>query len=226
MNDLVLRAPGPRLVVTDDVQPQRDAVPWLKQTVGVLRCKWRLAALVAAITLGVVAVVGLFIPHSQYAEATLVIHPFSDNLAEPVQPQSGLPPDTSAIDTEVEILRSPAVALSVVKNLQLYKDPEFGGSANAQPTDQVVRTVVAAVEGGSSIRRIGLTYMVQVGFLASSAKKAKWIADGIVNAYMARKMDEKLEAVSRANHDLGSTLGSLREQALQSQARVEDYEAK
>jgi polysaccharide biosynthesis transport protein len=226
MNGLVLRGSGPRLIVAENEVQQRDGLPWLRHAVGVLRCRWRLAATVAAMTLGVVAIIGLLMPHTQYAEATLVIHPVSDNLAEPVQQPSSLPPDTSAIDTEVEILRSPAVALSVVKNLRLYKDPEFGGSPKARPTDALMRTVMSAVEAGSRIRRIGLTYVVQVGFLASSAEKAKWIADGIVNAYMARKMDEKLEAVARANHDLGSTLGALREQALQAQAHVEDYEAK
>lgn len=227
MNGLVVRGADARLIVTEDAQPQDDASSWLKQAIGVLRCRWRLAALAAAITFAAVVVAGLLlVPRSQYAEATLVIHPVGDNLAEPVQQQSALPPDTSAIDTEVEILRSPAVALSVIKNLRLYKDPEFGGSPNAQPTDAVMRAVMGAFEGASRIRRIGLTYVVQVGFLASSADKARTIADAIVNAYMTRKMDEKLEMVARANRDLGSTLGALREQSLQAQARVEDYEGK
>ena len=205
--------------------PEEENVPALRGAIGVVRSKWRLAVSVAAITCVAVAGVGLLIPRSQYAEATLIVHPAGENLTEPGDVQSSAPPDTSAVDTEVEVMRSPAIAEAVARKLELYKDPAFGGFAAATPSDELMRTVVSAIEADSRIRRIGLTYVVQVGFLASNTARAKWIADNIVATYMARKLNGKLTAVARADRELDATLGGLRDQAVQAESRVEDYEA-
>lgn len=196
----------------------------LRYALGVLRSRWRLAAAVAAFVFAAVAGLGFLLPHSRYAQALLIIHPISDNLTQPNE-QSALPPDTSAIDTEVEVLRSPAVAEAVVKKFRLYQDPEFGGSAHAGMTGETLRRATAAVESHSAIRRIGLTYAVQVGFAASSVARAKLLANGIIDVYLARKLDQKLAAVTQANRELGATLGGLRQQAVDAEARVERYKA-
>jgi capsular exopolysaccharide synthesis family protein len=197
----------------------------MRRAFGVLRSKWRLASAAAVLAFAVVAGIGAFVPRQQYAEAMLIIHPVSGEISQPENPQTAIPPDTSAIDTEVEVLRSAEIAQAVVRKLRLYADPDFSGAPAAKPTDEAMRRAVPIVEGNSRIRRIGLTYVIQVGFLASTTAKAKWIADGIVDAYMARKLDEKLSEMGRANHDLGATLGGLRDQALEAASRVETYEA-
>ncbi len=225
MNELVLPGSGVHPFEHGQLQQRERGIATMRRGVGVVLSKWRLAVLVAAITFVVVVGIGLLVPRQQFAEATLIIHPVGGNLAQPESSQSTLPPDTSAIDTEVELIRSAAIAEASARKLALYKDPEFGGTPSTTPTDEVIRHVVSAVEANSRIRRIGLTYVVQVGFLASTTAKAKQIADGIVDAYMSRKLDEKLDQVARANRDLGATLGGLRDQALLTESRVEAYEA-
>jgi polysaccharide biosynthesis transport protein len=205
--------------------PEEEDVPALLRVIGVVRSKWRLGLSVAAIVFAGVLGASSLIPQSQYAEATLIIHPASGNLTESGDAQSAPAPDTSAVDTEVEVIRSPAVAEAVARKLELYKDSAFGGSAAATPSDELMRRVVSAVEANSRIRRIGLTYVVQVGFLASTTARAKWIADEIIDTYMARKLNGKLTAVARADRELDATLGGLRDQAVQAESRVEDYEA-
>lgn len=226
MNELVLRESDHALVVNSGLPQRATTMPFLRHAVGVAQSRWRLAFVVAALTLGLVIVAAIMLPKSEYAEARLVINPVATNPTQPAAQGSSLPPDTSAIDTEVEILRSPAIALAVAQKLQLYKDPEFGGAQDMKSTDPSLRNVVAAVQGHSRIRRIGLTYVVQVGFVASTMARAKQIADGLVNAYIARKLDEKLSTILRANHELGSTLGTLRNQAVEAEARVQDYQAR
>jgi succinoglycan biosynthesis transport protein ExoP len=224
MNEIIV--PGSRAPpMVQEPFPEEENVPALRRAIGVVRSKWRLAVSVAAIIFAAVSGAGLLIPRSQYAEATLIIHPAGENLTEPGDVQSSAPPDTSAIDTEVEVIRSPAIAEAVAKKLELYKDPAFGGFAAAAPSDELMRTVVSAIEADSRIRRIGLTYVVQVGFLASTTARAKWIADEIIDTYMARKLNEKLAAVARADRELDATLGGLRDHAAQAESRVEDYEA-
>lgn len=222
MNELVLRNPDAAL---DAWSPKEPGLPPLRYAVGVLHSRWRQAAAVAGAVFAVTLAVLLLMPHSHYAQALLIIHPISDNPAQPASEQAQLPPDTSAIDTEVEVLRSPAIAEAVVKKLALYKDPEFGGDPQTKLDDEAMRKAVAAVESKSTIRRIGLTYAVQVGFSSKSLATAKRVANGIVDAYLARKLDEKLATVSQANHELDATLGSLRQQALDAESRLERYKA-
>lgn len=195
----------------------------LRYALGIVQSKWRLMAGIALLTFLVTAGAILLMPHSYYAQALVIIHPVADNPAQPVNEQTVLPPDTSAIDTEVEVLRSPAVTEGVIRKLKLYQDPEFGGTPGIRPTDRSIHEVLHAVMGRSDIRRIGLTYAVQVGFTAGELAKARQIADGIVDAYLARKLDEKLAAVTQANRDLGATLGGLRRQALEAESRLEKY---
>ncbi|MGH6828231.1 MAG: GumC family protein [Rhizomicrobium sp.] len=248
MNDLILDSPNRRVLLDPSFRPNENALTPFRHAIGSLWSNRWLASLVAALIFVLVVGAGLFMPRSHYAEAMLVIHPGHDNFEQPDQ-QNVLPPDTSAIDTEVEILRSPAIATAVVKKLKLYDDPEFGAhskgglgamlrravsaiSGNADQDDQsgaadnLIHRATMAFIGRSRIRRIGLTYMVQVGFAAGSAKVAETIANAIVSAYMQQKLDQKLAAVRRANDDLGTTLAGLRQQALDAQARVEEYVAK
>lgn len=223
MNELILQ--NSDAAALDRWGGASTGLPPLRYAVGILHSRWRLAAAAAATVFLAIAALGLLMPHSHYAQALLILHPVSDDPAQPAGEQAQLPPDTSAIDTEVEVLRSPAIAEAVVKKLALYKDPEFGGNPQANLTDETMRKAVAAVEGHSAIRRIGLTYAVQVGYSANSMDTAKRVANGIVGAYLARKLDEKLASVGQANRELDATLGSLRQQALEAEARVERYKA-
>jgi capsular exopolysaccharide synthesis family protein len=190
---------------------------------GVAITKWRLAAIVGGVIFAIGALIAVLSPRSYYAEALLVIHPVQQNLAQPQDPRAILPPDTSAIDTEVEILRSPAIARRVVNNLQLYKDPAFGGNASALPNSEAAQKAETTVQANTRIRRVGLTYAIQVGYVAGSKDMAKRVANNFVSAYLQSKLDEKLASVSSANHDLGSTLKSLRLQALQAESKLQDY---
>jgi polysaccharide biosynthesis transport protein len=225
MNGLVLRGDVTPAVAGGDLAPAGNGQPWLRHAVGVIQSKWKLAIIVAVTTFCVIAGLGILLPKSEYAEATLIVHPFNENPAQPDNQASSLPPDTSAVDTEVEVLRSAAVAETVVRNLRLYQDPAFGGIANSAPTEQTMRNAIAAVLAGSRIRRIGLTYVVQVGFVARTMERAEQVANAIVEAYVSRKLSEKIAAISRANRDLNGTLGALRQQAAESETRVEQYEA-
>src|SRR5947207_896779 len=65
------------------------------------------------------------------ANASVMIEPRRENMARPESATPMLPPDTGAIDTQVEMLRSPALAADVVRRLKLYNDPEFAPGVKA-----------------------------------------------------------------------------------------------
>jgi capsular exopolysaccharide synthesis family protein len=261
---------------------QRSEGSSLRYFVGILMSRARLAVGVAIATLFLVVVIGLQIPRSYYAEGSLLIQPRRANLTQTQQPQPNmLPPDTSAVDTEVELLRSRAVAEAVATKLKLYDDPEFNpalkkegrsnsigadiGEAlserviapvtgelrklagandtdsfvgdqtttsepgNAVPSDpnspdpQLIGKVTTQLQRQSSIRRVGLTYVVHVGFSASSSAKAERIANAFIDAYVAQQLGVKVGAVAKANEDLDQGMAKLRQDALEAEAKLQEY---
>jgi len=243
MNDLIAENRGHRALLEVPIHEQEDAIAPLRRGLGAVWSNRWLAAITALVIFMLVVGAGLLLNRSRYAEAMLEIQPGHENLEQPNQRSAEVPPDTSAIDTEVEILRSPVVAEAVVQKLNLTQDPEFNGQAKPgllrrvmialgagagpQESDHdATRQAVTAVMSHSRIRRIGLTYMVRVGFVAGDMQKAQNIANAIATAYIQIKLDRKLAAVKRANEDLGVTLEGLRRKALDAEARLEEYIAK
>ena len=99
----------------------------LGRVVGLIRRQYLVIALVTllGIVLGVVYLITT--PPSYTANAMLIIDSRKVNLL-PVQQQAvwgDFPLDTAAVDSQVEVLKSEKVALSVINNLHLLRDPEF-----------------------------------------------------------------------------------------------------
>ena len=246
MNDLIIGNSGTRISLDAPFRKgDRNTLRSFRHMLGATWSKRRLACITALVIFALVMGGGFLVNRSYYAEAMLEIRPSQVNIGQINQQQavSGTVPDSSAIDTEVEILRSPTIAEAVVRKLGLADDPEFGApdkrgpirraihvlvsSVAPQPRSQteIVHRAAALVMGHSRIRRIGHTYMVQVGFVANSTEKAEAIANAITAAYIQQKFDQKLAAVKRASDDLGQTLAGLRRQAGDAQSRVDDYVA-
>ena len=79
-------------------------------------------------------------------------------------------------ESEVEVLRSDSIAIAVVKDLKLTDDPEFvdtkpglcpsifGGSFGPPSEDVRNRIAVSSLKANLTVRRVGLTYVVEVSF--------------------------------------------------------------
>jgi succinoglycan biosynthesis transport protein ExoP len=85
---------------------------------------------------------------------------------------SGLPPDSAVVDSEVEVVRSRGLADAVVTKLGLDRDPEFGFDPSVQTTpaarhQQAVDLFLTQL----GVRRIGLTYVIEIGFRSLDAVK-------------------------------------------------------
>ncbi|MBV9995266.1 MAG: AAA family ATPase [Caulobacteraceae bacterium] len=164
------------------------------------------------------------------ATGSVMIEPKRENLAKTNTSENdqGLPPDTSAIDSQVEVLKSPALAEAVTRRLKLYDDPEFNSAARGPgpspaPSSVDVARVAQNVLGHTRIKRVGLTYVVNVGFAAHTPLKAERIANAYMDTYLQRQLDDKIAAVTKANTDLGGQVERLREEDEAAQARLAQY---
>src|SRR5262245_27820457 len=210
------QAPANPLHAFRPIEPERMH---LRQLFGILLQRAKLGLGVAGLVfLMVLGAFALKTP-TYSAVGTVVIDPKLAELTSTEKVQGYLPPDTGAVDTQVEILRSHALYEDVVRRLRLHDDPEFNPAQGrgilglkpakppiANPDPRLISKVAGVVQDHGWVRRAGLTYVVQVGFTSTSPTKSARIANTIMSTYLDRQLDQKVSAVKLANAELGRSL--------------------
>ena len=152
--------------------------------------------------------------------------------------------DSGAVETQVEILKSKNVSLSVIKNLHLTDDPEFvapgGGLVGAvvgfisgivspdEPTAKADLSdrALGRFDKDEFISRVGLSYAMDINFTSTSPGKAAQIANAIADAYITDQLESKYQATRRASKWLQDRIKELRAQATAAQQAVVDFKNK
>ena len=207
--------------------PQLDALALLR----IVRRQWPLLAAGAGITL-FLGILYLIITPPLYTGTFLVLIDSgkSQILAKKEIVSDHTIPDPGLVDSQVEILKSDSVALSVVRNLKLTKDPEFtqpsGLSAILAPVmaflspsdgrpateADLENNVVDNITSHMKAKRVGVTYVIEVSFSCRDAEKAARIANEIADAYTIGELEAKYQATRRASKWLQDRIKELREQ--------------
>ncbi len=212
---------------------------------------------VAAVVLALVAIVTFQLTPRYTATVGLLLDPRQREVMDLGAVMSGLSSDSVTVDTQVELLRSRALAGRVAGVLDLYQDPEFnadlrehsgpaawiGGArrwarnlfAAAAPggvefddgsaADPARERVVAALLDRLTVRRQGLTYVLNLGVASEDPRKAARIANAYADAYLIDQLESKFEATQRANDWLSERLAALREEVQAAESAVEMYRA-
>ena len=195
----------------------------------------------------VVVFVAIFVPlitqaPKYTATSSVMIDPRQNNTTPGQDVLSGLPPDTTTIDTETEILKSNTLADRVLVSLHLDKDPEFNsklrssslfGSSeiktiNLEAMSPLARqsyhqSVINKILSGLSIKRQGLTRIITVSFTSLNADKSRTIANEWARLYLSQQLETKYQATREANEWLNSKLGDLRTQVEAADTALQQY---
>lgn len=91
------------------------------------------------------------------ATAQLVIEPGHRDLADVTSALSGTPADSTTVDTQVEVLRSPAITQNVIAKLGLDRDPEFNPALWPPSLASKIERKIAGVFGGGAKPAAGQT---------------------------------------------------------------------
>ena len=151
--------------------------------------------------------------------------------------------DSAMVESQVEVLKSETIAQAVVKANHLTENPDFVGAGNelwgtvtaaifgAPPPEvrsetELTKRAVGAVMAGLSARRVGLTYVIEVGFQSKSPDGAAQIANAIVQAYINDQLDAKFQATGRATAWMQARIAELKEQSASADRAVEDFKDK
>jgi len=160
--------------------------------------------------------------------------------------------DTGAIDSQVEVLKSEKIALSVIATLKLTRDPEFMGSrgtligqafnllrlafdfsgwfVSRQKTDaeeeaSLERAAITKLNTNLDVRRVARTYVLGVEYTSPDRGKAATIANAFAEAYLTDQLDAKFDATRRAAGWLQTRLAELKQQSLDSDFAIQKFKA-
>jgi capsular exopolysaccharide synthesis family protein len=203
----------------------------LRELIGTLLRRAWLAIGVGLVLFAAVLAVVMNITPKYTAYGSVLIDPHHTNLTSTEQRADGLPPDTSAVDTQVEVLRSPALGEAVVRKMALYNVPEFNPELKGKPghitnpSAWTISRVTEQVMARTLVKRSGLTYVIQVAFTSKYPARAAEVVNTYMATYMQRQLDAKSSAIVKANHDLGPNIERLRADAEVAQAKVQQYKA-
>ncbi len=157
----------------------------------------------------------------------------------------------SAVDSQVEVLRSDSVVQTVIDRLQLLKDPEFakpvpgldsliiseiwkliglsqsGADPSPPPVDTELARRRAAAELRANVlpRRVPRTLVVEILYRSPDPDKAALIANGFADAYLVDQLNAKYDATRRAGDWLQARLAELKQHALTSDLAVQRFRA-
>lgn len=157
-----------------------------------------------------------------------------------------IPIDAAQVESQVEVLRSENVASAVIKNLHLTEDPEFVGarggllgtlfaavfnqfgSGDQAPLSEfaLFRRAMASFQSRLSIKRVGLTYVIQIGFRSHNAERAAQIANAVAEAYITDQLEAKYQATRRASVWLQDRIKELRDQVSETEQAVVEFKTK
>lgn len=187
------------------------------------------------------------------ATANVTINTRQSTVVDSQAVLSGLTADSSIVDTEVEILKSRHLTERVVDGLNLANDPEFnadlatpgpvqlalggiaaifgarpdegGGDRDPVAMQRTKEAVIEAVRDRLTIRRVGLTYVMNVSFASEDPAKAARIANAYVERYLLEQLETKFDATRQANEWLNVRLGELRGEVQAAEAAVAQYQS-
>jgi succinoglycan biosynthesis transport protein ExoP len=174
-----------------------------------------------AVALGLVYL--LTTPSSYTAVATMVLELRKGSA---FQQQQLLGVDTTAVGTQVDILTSENVSHAVIRALNLTEDPEFIGPRTGPlsaifnlfpstfgPSESHEQRALARFDANRTVRRLPLTYTMEISFRSLDPQKAAQIANAIVDAYIADQLEGQYQSTRRTSKWLQDRTNSLRDQA-------------
>ena len=219
-----------------------DAVAFLKANRRII-AGWVLAAVSIALVYAFTAT-RIYTAITELTINSRKIQVFGNAGANQDQVVGDNPLDSGQVESEVEILRSENILLSTVRDLKLANDPAFiqtGGSsimglvsaifginedARELSDAERERVAVGIINANLAVRRVGLTYVLEIAYRSPSPQLAATIANGIADAYVNDQLNTKYQAAKRASLWLQERIAELRDQSNAAARAVQDYKQK
>ena len=168
------------------------------------------------VTVAVGAFAFLMLQTPRYSATALVmINPRQERVIDNESVIGALPRDSSTIDSEIELLRSPALLNELGQALGMLRrnDP------NAPTAEEISGSLAGAIQ----VRRRGMTYVIEITATSTDAQRAQLIANTYADVYIASQVNARVDTAARANSWLSRRLAELREDVQAKESAAETF---
>jgi polysaccharide biosynthesis transport protein len=210
--------------------------------IGIVRRQLLVIALFGAVGTLLGAFYVLMAPPTYTAEARIVIDPRRVQLFEKTTFSEGQI-DQPALESEIELVKSEPVALSVINALGLAKDPEFLRPPGifgevlglASHLVSVIKPIKPLSESEAtkaarrvllkylSVARVGWSYNLSIEYRSGNPERAAQIVNAIAEAYITEQFEGKYEPTRRATQWLEGRIEELNQKKKLAERAVVDF---
>jgi polysaccharide biosynthesis transport protein len=197
------------------------------------------AVVAAGLLLAVVAL--LVIPSRYSSTAVVLVDPRQQHVTSSESVLPGIGPDAVAVESQIDLISSSALAKRVIERLDLVNDSEFNETSMTQrlvvelaaligidrTDDEKTQFswVLRRFQDDLNVQRRGLTYIIEITFTSKVPDKAARIANAIAQTYQDDQRSAKLDATLKASDWLKDRIEELRTRVRDSENAVADYRA-
>lgn len=180
----------------------------------ILRRRMLIMALV-----GIAAAVAAFAflmvrPPTYSATALLIINPRPERVVANEQVVGALPLQSAAIDSEIELLRSPALMGELAAALGMA-----GGAEESAAAGDLFSNLRESIAVG----RRGVTYVIEITARSGEPQRAQLVANTYADVYIASQVNQRAATAERAGNWLARRLAELRDDVQQKEAAAEAF---
>jgi succinoglycan biosynthesis transport protein ExoP len=236
----MLQATSPLTIESEIVQENslRETVSW---AIGIVRRQFAVIALIAVVATSLGALYAFMAPPTYTAESTVVIDPRRVQLFPKATFSEGQI-DSPALESEIELVRSEPVALSVINDLGLAKDPAFLRPQSifgavlefashfflaSKPTllseSEATRAALGVLSKNLAVKRVGFSYHLSIQYRSKNPDRAAQIANAVAAAYIAEQLEGKYDSTRRATQWLQGRIEELNQKRALAERAVVDF---
>ena len=134
--------------------------------------------------------------------------------------------ESSRIATEVAILKSDSLMLSVARDLNLANNPYFGGGGPYRSVDEphVRHGIIGSLQGDVTVAAIPKTDIIRITCSTPNAQLSSDIINKLVQEYRLRTLQSRADATKRVADFLSTQLDDLKQQVSSSQEQMIDLQ--
>jgi succinoglycan biosynthesis transport protein ExoP len=227
--------------------PSENEAPHLNFSVlsAVVRRQWPVFSLCLLICLALGSFYSATAVSRYTATTSILIDGVNSQVVEQLSSVAGVLDDEASFLGQVELLKSEAIAFSVIDELKLQNNQDFmDGAQNpflapirrlialVSPSAPVLpdvearrRAALRLINADREIGRVGRSYVIEISFTANSSELAASVAAAIADKYLADKLEAKISATRRAGSWLQQRIEELRQQSLEADTAVQRFRA-
>ena len=219
----------------------------LPALLALLRRERRKVLRIVAATLALALAYAVFAPRAYVSETEILVatRP-KDVLAPSPGPETLVGPvDPGLIESQVEILKSASVGLAVVRRLKLLDDdvfmgrdrfdplgairhllsPLFGARIDGDPVRLAEQRATEALADKLKVKRIGMTYVVDVQYTARTPDLAFRIVEALAQEYIEGELRARYDNSRRATDWFRARLTELEKDVADADHEAQKYRA-